>query len=59
MKERAMMHLIRDVHILARVYHWPEPAIFQLGLRRRLAYLSLIDEDANADLVARAPAAEP
>ena len=53
------MHLIRDVHILARVYHWPEPAIFQLGLRRRLAYLSLIDEDANADLVARAPAAEP
>ena len=53
------MRLIRDVHILARVYHWPEPAIFQLGLRRRRAYLSLIDEDANADLVARGLTTEP
>jgi hypothetical protein len=37
--------LLDDVHVLARIYHWSEPEIFRLPLKRRLAYLSRIDAD--------------
>jgi len=56
MKERAM-RLIRDVHVLARTYHWSEPDVLRLGLGRRLAYLGLIEEEIDGSLVAGAQAA--
>lgn len=41
-----------DVHRLASLYHWSEPEILRLTRRRRREYLSLIDGDDDADLLA-------
>ena len=43
--------LLDDVHALASVYHWTEPDIFALPLRRRLAYLARLDADRNTALL--------
>lgn len=44
--------LLRDVHRLALAYHWSEPQVWDLPLRRRLAYLLQIEADADAALFA-------
>ena len=44
--------LLRDVHTLARAYHWSERDIVGLSLGRRLAYLMLLEVDADAALLA-------
>jgi len=36
--------LIREIHILASIYHWSEAEILALPLQRRRRYLDLIDE---------------
>lgn len=38
--------------MLARVYHWSEQEIFALSLKRRLAYLLLLEEEHDAALLA-------
>ena len=43
---------MRDVHELARAYGWTEPDVFALPLGRRLAYRMLLEEEADAALVA-------
>ncbi|HYP06540.1 MAG TPA: hypothetical protein VER03_09965 [Bryobacteraceae bacterium] len=43
--------LIDDVHMLARTYHWSESEILRLSLRRRLAYLTRIDQERDAALI--------
>jgi len=44
--------LLRDVHGLARAYGWSEREIFSLSLTRRLAYRMLMEEEADAALLA-------
>lgn len=44
--------MLEDIHRLATRYHWSEDAILRLPLRRRLAYLQLIDVDDTRALVA-------
>jgi hypothetical protein len=44
--------LLQDVHRLALAYHWSEPQVWQLPLRRRLAYLMALESDADAALLA-------
>ena len=44
--------LLRDVHRLARAYHWAERDILALTLERRLAYLLLLEEESDAALLA-------
>jgi hypothetical protein len=44
--------LLRDVHRIARAYNWAERDILALMLDRRLAYLLLLEEDADAELLA-------
>ena len=51
MKARAV-GLLRDVHTLARAYHWAERDLLGLTMARRLAYLMLLEEDADAALLA-------
>lgn len=46
------MSLLHDVHRLARIYHWSQCDILTMSLRRRLAYLELIDADETAALIA-------
>ncbi len=36
--------LLREVHIIARAYHWPEADILALPLERRRAYLDLVQD---------------
>jgi hypothetical protein len=52
--------LLRDVLRLARTCHWAERDILSLTLERRLAYLLLLEEEADAvllgDLTAGGPA---
>lgn len=40
------------MHTLARAYHWSERDIVGLSLGRRLAYLMLLEVDADAALLA-------
>ncbi len=40
------------MHTLARAYHWRERDILELTLARRLAYHMLLEEDADAALLA-------
>lgn len=47
MKVRAK-GLLREVHALARTYHWSEEEILRLGIARRFTYLTLLEEEANA-----------
>lgn len=44
--------LLDDVHTLARAYHWSEREILSLPLGRRLEYLSRIEAELDAALVA-------
>jgi hypothetical protein len=44
--------LLREVHRLARAYHWSERDILSLSLKRRLAYLLLLEEESDAMLLA-------
>ena len=44
--------MLEDIHRLASRYHWSEDAILRLPLRRRLAYLQLIDVDDTRTLMA-------
>jgi hypothetical protein len=46
--------LWRDVHVLARTYHWEEGTILALPRPRRCDYLALIEADQLAALVAGA-----
>jgi hypothetical protein len=46
--------LLREVHRLAREYHWAEQEILALPWPRRRAYLSLIEADHDAALIAGA-----
>ena len=50
--------LLRDVHRLARAYHWSEREILSLTLDRRLGYLLLLEEEADAALLAGLTASE-
>jgi hypothetical protein len=43
--------LIREIHTLARAYHWREPDILPLSHERRQEYLRLIAEEEDARLV--------
>jgi hypothetical protein len=40
------------VHLLARAYHWSEYEIFSLPVKRRLAYLLLLEEEQDSGLLA-------
>ncbi len=51
MSDRARA-LLRDVHRLALAYGWAERDILGLTLDRRLAYRMLLEEDADAALLA-------
>ena len=51
MSERAL-GLLRDVFRLARACHWSERDILSLTVGRRLAYLLLLEEEADAALLA-------
>jgi hypothetical protein len=52
--------LLRDVFRLSRACHWTERDILSLTLERRLAYMLLLEEEADAvllgDLTAGGPA---
>lgn len=50
MKSRAS-RLLREVHALARAYHWSERELLALPLPRRTAYLQLLAEDEDRDLL--------
>ncbi|HWM92974.1 MAG TPA: hypothetical protein VN493_19580 [Thermoanaerobaculia bacterium] len=45
-----MVRLLREVHELALRYHWSERQILGLALRRRRAYLQLMEEDRDRAL---------
>lgn len=49
---------LRDVHKLASAYHWSERDILTLTLDRRRAYLLLLEEEADAALLAELTEAE-
>jgi len=40
--------VLRDVHLLASVYHWTEPDILALTRDRRADYLAMIEEELEA-----------
>ena len=42
--------LLREIHLLATTYHWPEREILGLSHRRRLAYLLMIEADRDTAL---------
>ena len=39
------------MHRIATTYHWSEPQVWDLPLSRRLAYLMLLEADADAALL--------
>lgn len=43
--------LLREVHRLARAYHWAERDILGLTLKRRFAYLILLEEEEDTRLL--------
>jgi hypothetical protein len=43
---------LREVYRLARACHWSEHDILSLTLQRRLAYLLLLEEESDAELLA-------
>jgi hypothetical protein len=53
LRERST-HLLRDVHLLARSYHWSERDILALPVGRRREYLSLIDAEQTSALFVEA-----
>jgi hypothetical protein len=44
--------LLHDVYRLARAFHWAERDILSLALERRLAYMLLLEEEADASMLA-------
>jgi len=50
--------LWREVHALARAYHWSERELLAMPLHRRLRYLLLLEEEADARLLGGIPAAD-
>lgn len=46
-----MEALFRDVHRLAKTYHWSEAEILRLERPRRHRYLALLDGEENAQLL--------
>ena len=44
--------LLRQVHTIARTYHWSEREVLGLEVPRRVAYLLLIEEEADTALLA-------
>lgn len=53
LRERSR-HLLREVHVIAREYHWSERHILALPVTRRRAYLALIAADRDAALYVEA-----
>lgn len=53
LRERSR-HLLREVHALARTYHWSERDILAMTTIRRQEYLALIEADQTAALFAEA-----
>ena len=49
-----MEALYREIHCLAQHYHWEESGILGLTHARRRRYLALIEQDADARLLADA-----
>ena len=47
MRQRSQ-RLLREVHRLARLYHWPRHELMSLSLELRLGYLMLIEEDLDS-----------
>jgi hypothetical protein len=45
-------NLVREIHFLAKIYHWSVSDILRLSLKWRLDFLILLDEEVNAQLVA-------
>ncbi|NMO21850.1 hypothetical protein HPC49_34490 [Pyxidicoccus fallax] len=43
--------MLREIHTLAKTYHWREPDILPLTHARRQEYLRLIAEEEDARLV--------
>jgi hypothetical protein len=43
--------LLAEVHRLARAYHWSEGDILALSVDRRLAYLLMLEQEADALLL--------
>lgn len=43
--------MLRDIHELAKTYHWREPDVLRLAHARRKQYLALIAEEQDAELV--------
>jgi hypothetical protein len=51
--------LLRDVFRLARACHWSERDILSLTVGRRLAYLLLLEEETDAELLTELGAGGP
>jgi hypothetical protein len=51
--------LLREVFRLARACHWAERDILSLSVGRRLAYLTLLEEESDAALLAELSAGGP
>lgn len=49
-------HLLHEVHVLAREYHWSERQILRLPVPKRRAYLAMIEAERDAALIAGAGA---
>jgi hypothetical protein len=43
--------LLAEVHRLARAYHWSQGDILALAVDRRLAYLVMLEQEADARLL--------
>jgi len=43
--------LLRDVHLLARTYHWSQAEILSLSKQRRTDYIALIEAEHDEDLL--------
>jgi hypothetical protein len=44
--------LLKEVLIMARQFHWSEKDILRLRMQRRRAYLTLLEQEADAMLMA-------
>ncbi|MFP2934737.1 hypothetical protein ACLESO_58450, partial [Pyxidicoccus sp. 3LG] len=52
LRARGGRALLRQIHTLAKAYHWSEHELLSLPLHRRLEYLLLLEEDQDAKLLA-------
>ena len=44
--------LLKEVLLMARQFHWSEQDILRLRMQRRLAYLTLLEQEADSMLMA-------